>query len=190
MIIEHLGAGTGLSNEDVKMLVNKKFSEKSKMMKWSMKERNDVLKERVKSLKETLTSLNNATSKVTECAAKNEKSLNDIMNKMRNKIMKLEKEMKHNKKHLNQFEGNVSLLKDSLQEVKNENMLLSNKNKMSNEELISLKESLAESERQQTQAKVSLAVAEGRLEESLRQADGYVNLMLFDNTSIKLKSFF
>jgi len=173
VIAEHFGFGTGLSNEEIKIILNKKSSEKSAAFKWSLKDRNDYLKERIKTLKGTLNSHLIANNKVNECAINNEKTLYNIMNKMKNKIIKLENEMKHNKRHFKQFETNTALLKDNLQETKNETLVLSNKNKLLNEELVASKESRAEAERQHTQAKVALAVAEGRLEESLRQADGW-----------------
>jgi len=163
------GPGTGLSDDEIKKLLNSKLV--SGTRQWELKKKLDNANNNLKKVKETLNSLLHTKNTFVNDAVSVEKLVRESQARARQRLQTYDAECAMLKNQMKQLQTDNVLLKDNAKDLERDFKISEEKVARLEKEVSGLKEALSSVERAHTQASIAQKIAEGRLEESIKQAD-------------------
>lgn len=162
--------GTGISNEEVKKILNSKATTGNR---WELKKKLENANTSLKRTKDALKALLDGKNRFQEATIEIDKNTRGAWGRSLQKAREYEEEYTLQKVRNEQLERECTQLKAHSKDAEREIRLGQERIDTISIGITSHKEALASAEREYTQAKIALAIAEGRLEESSRQAEGW-----------------
>jgi len=170
IVEEIFKTGSGISDEEVRKILNSKTS---KANKWELKKQLEDVSNSLKFLKNTTNTLMKGKNRLVTRVLESEKKSRLNTGKCISMVQSLEKEKNHYKEKVTKLEKDYDALDAKNKENVHALNLSQGQFKSLEKDVAALKERLADAERKETQASISLEVEKARSEQSIKQAEGW-----------------